>query len=141
MSTVNFTTTEKLSIKLKKLAAEYNLDFNANDDTIIERRLSNAYEAIVSVLVPRGLTLVQISTWRRGEEFQLDIATFWYCKDCGWGGKDQDGVDWTTVFNRVKELDTVAIINNDGELLSRTTTSAAVGMDLIAINDSLGIRH
>lgn len=101
------------------------------------QRLNEAYNAIEGALIPRGLSVVQISTWARGEEFQLDIATYWYAKDSGWGGKLVDEVDWTKVFDRTKKLSTVAIINNDGVLLS-AGHGVAVGMDLMDINENLG---
>lgn len=108
------------------------------DSVVALRRLENAYNAIMGALLQRGLTSVQISTWARGEEFQLDIATFWYCKDSGWGGKDIDEVDWTKVFDRSKELKTVAVVSNNNVLLL-SGTAVAEGQDLLSSNESLGI--
>lgn len=136
--TVGFTTTTILEEKIKKLAADNNLELESEDSTVAARRLQEAYDVIRSVLLSRGLTLVQISTWQRGEEFQLDIATFWYCKDSGWGGKIIDEVDWTTVFNRLEELKTVSVMDSDGVLLLKSGV-VAVGMNLLDINANLGI--
>lgn len=108
------------------------------DSSIALRRLENSYEEILGALMDRGLSVVEISTWARGEEFQLDIAIFWYAKDSGWGGKLVDEVDWTKVFDRREELKTVAIINNDGALLL-SGKAVAAGQDLIATNEALGI--
>ena len=111
------------------------------DNIIAARRLDEAYNAIESALIPRGLTRVQVSTWARGEEFQLDIATYWYCKDSGWGGKMVDEKDWTTVFDRRKELMDISVIDNDGTLLLDSKSKVALVMDLSAINKNLGITH
>lgn len=110
-----------------------------NDEAIAQRRLEEAYNEIMSKLIARGLTATQVSTWVRGEEFQLDIATFWLAKDYGWGGRDEDEIDWTKVFDRRAELDTVAVVNNDDELLL-SGKGIAVGMDLLDINETLGYR-
>ncbi len=108
------------------------------DEVLATRRLEQAYDDIQGVLMSRGLTAVQVSTWQRGEEFQLDIATFWYAKDCGWGGKIVDEVDWTRVFDRREELKTVAILDNTGTLLVKSGVVAS-GLNLIDINANLGI--
>ena len=137
--TIHFTTIVSFTEKIKKLAADHNLDFATADTTIATRRLENAYDIIEAILVPRGLTPVQISTWSRGEEFQLDIATFWFCKDSGWGGKLEGEADWTTVFNREKELKSVAILDSTGVVLASGSSAVAEGMNLLDINASLGI--
>lgn len=139
MSTVNFTTTEKFRTKLAKLAADHNMEFTPGDVEVLTRRLSDAYNEIASIMIGRGLSVVQISTWARGEEYQLDIATFWYAKDSGWGGKDFEEKDWTTIFDRRKELKTVAVLDNSGSVLSPGSGTVAVGMDLLAKNAALGI--
>ena len=105
----------------------------------LERRLESAYDIIQGVLMARGLTNVQISTWQRGEEFQLDIATYWYCKDEGWGGKLAEERDWVAVFNREKELMTVPVVTNEGVLLLGGAGIVADGINLIDQNANLGI--
>lgn len=105
----------------------------------ILRRLESAYDIIQGALMMRGLTPVQVSTWQRGEEFQLDIATYWYGRDEGWGGKKDDERDWLTVFNREKELKDVPVIDNTGVILLKGVGIVADGVDLITINANLGI--
>lgn len=139
MKTVNFTTVEKLRDKLAKLAANHQLEFNEVDNTRIEARLRDAYNEIVGILTVRGLNMIQISTWARGEEFQLDIATFWFCKDSAWGARILDEKDWTKPFDRREELKTIPIISNDGTLLARATGAVAEGLDLLEVNKNLGI--
>lgn len=108
------------------------------DNIIAARRLTNAYNVILGVLMARGLTKVQVDTWARGEEYQLDIATYWYCKDSGWGGKIVDEVDWTKVFDREKELKEITLISTTNELLLKGKV-VALAMDLLEINANLGI--
>jgi hypothetical protein len=105
----------------------------------LARRLENAYDIIEGALLSRGLTVVQISTWARGEEFQLDLATYWYGKDEGWGGRFEDESDWIAVFNREKELETIPIVSNDGVLLASGAGIVAEGIDMIKTNAALGI--
>lgn len=137
----HFTSTSMFELKLAKLAADNNLEFDNSDKVMTYMRLEAAYQAIEGALIPRGLTRVQISTWSRGEEFQLDIATYWYCKDSGWGGKMEGEVDWTTVFNRIKELEKISIVDNDGILLLNGTGPVALVMDLLDINNKLNISY
>ena len=111
------------------------------DSVVAARRLDQAYNIIEGALLTRGLTTVQISTWCRGEEFQLDIATYWYAKDCGWGGKLVEEVDWTTVFNREGELATVPIVNNTGVLLLAGKEPVGLAMDFMQINEDKGISY
>lgn len=139
---VHFTTLEAMQQKVAKLAADNKLEFDVNDTAVLTRRLDQAFHIIETVLIARGLSAVQISTWSRGEEFQLDIATFWYGKDSGWGGKLIEEKDWLKVFNRETELIVVPVVSNDGVLLVGGVGEAvAVGMDLMAINQGLGITH
>ena len=111
------------------------------DKDVAQRRLESAYDIIEGALLTRALTTVQISTWARGEEYQLDIAMYFYCKDSGWGGKLAEETDWTTVFDRRKEPVEIPIVSNDGVLLSKSGKAVASGMDLEAINESLGISY
>jgi hypothetical protein len=104
----------------------------------ILRRLESAYDIIQGVLMKRGLTDVQISTWQRGEEFQLDIATYWYGRDSGWAGKADEERDWLLVFNREKELTDVPIVDNTGVLLESGKGVVAEGINLINENEKLG---
>jgi hypothetical protein len=127
--------------KLKKLAADHEMEFGKVDENVLVRRLENAYEIIKGALLTRGLTVIQISTWARGEEFQLDLATYWYAKDCGWGAKEKDEVDWTTVFNREEELMTVPLVSNDDVLMGPGKGTVASGMQLLDINADLGIDY
>lgn len=113
MSTVGFTTTDKLEAKVKKLGAQHNLVLTGVDSTIALRRLENAYEIVIGALVNRGLTKAEADTWRRGEEFQLDIATYWYGCDSGWLRMQRDERDWLKVFNREAELATVVLLKAD----------------------------
>ncbi len=139
MATSHFTTTEKFRKKLGKLASDNQMQFSEVDDTVLACRLEDAYNIIEGYLLQRGLSLVSISTWARGEEYQLDIATYWYAKDSGWGGKSIEEHDWTKVFNREKELAVVAIVNNDGELLASSMNKGfAKGFNLVDKNESLG---
>jgi len=140
-TTVHFTTLEKLQRKISKLATDNNLVFNANDVEALTHRLESAYNEIEAVLMQRGLTEVQISTWRRGEEYQLDIATYWYAKDCGWGGKQIEDKDWTKVFNRAAELEKITIVSNGGVIMARNKGPVAKFMDIKAANENLGIYH
>lgn len=135
---IGFTTAEKLYEKIKKLGSDNNMELQAPDENEVTRRLNDSYNMIVAKLVNRGLTLIEVSTWVRGEEYQLDIALYWYAKASGWGGKIDGEVDWTTVFNRIDELDTIAILNSSGEVLLKDNKRFAVGMNLIEANNLLG---
>jgi hypothetical protein len=139
MATIHFTTTDKFKEKLSKLAANNNLTFESEDVKRLEQRLTEAYNEIEGALLVRGLSVMQISTWKRGEEFQLDIATYWYAKDCAWGGKAFEEKDWTKVFDRRMELTKVPIVSNDGVVLSKATGAFAEGLNLLDVNASLGI--
>jgi len=119
-------------------------EYEINNTTVgrgeaILRRLENAYDIIEGALLSRGLTVVQISTWARGEEFQLDLATYWYGKDEGWGGQLMEERDWLGVFNREKELETIPIVSNDGVLLASGAGIVAQGIDMLEGNANLGI--
>ena len=140
MAYVKYTTTERFQEKLAKLSSDNKLDFTTEDTNVLQRRLVNAYNIIFGVLVSRGLTEIQISTWIRGEEFQLDIATYWYAKDSGWGGKSYDEKDWTKVFNREKELSIIAVISNEGLVLVKGFGTVTSGLNLLEINEALGYR-
>lgn len=109
------------------------------DNIIARRRLDQAYNAIEAILIGRSLTRLQLSIWARGEEFQLDIATYWYCKDSGWGGKLVDEKDWTKVFDRISELEKMTIIDNNGNILLQGKGPVAKVIDLISANTNLGI--
>jgi hypothetical protein len=113
LSIIGFTATTKFEAKLGLLMGS-----GVVDSTAAARRLQNAYDTIVSRLVERGLSLAVVNTWKRGEEFQLDIATYWYGCDKGWMRQQRDEKDWLTVFNREKELATVPLIKTDFTSLS-----------------------
>lgn len=115
MSTVGFASTDLLEAKLKKVAADHNLVMKAADSVIALRRLTNAYHIIIGRLVERGLTKATIDTWIRGEEFQLDLATYWYGCDSGWKRMQRDERDWLNVFDREEELKTVPLLDEDFE--------------------------
>lgn len=136
MAENNFTTTDKLEDKIKKLASDHRMTLSAQDSIEAARRLTQAYNEILGALLSRGLSKTQIDAWGRGEEFQLDIAIFWYCKDSGWGGKQADEEDWTTVFDRRKELLDIPVVVSDVLVGS---PAVALGMDLIRINEDLEI--
>jgi len=119
-------------------------EYEVSDDVkgrgaAILRRLESAYDIIHGVLLRRGLTTVQISTWQRGEEFQLDIATYWYGRDAGWAGKADEERDWLLVFNREKELNDIPIVDNTGALLDSGKGIVAEGINLIDENAKRGI--
>ena len=139
MADVHFTTAEKLSNKLAKVAADNNLAFEKGEIEILTRRLENAYDIILGALLVRGLTAAQVNTWARGEEFQLDLATYWYGRDAAWGTKTGDEQDWVKHFDRTKELDTVPIVNTSGTLLSSSGKVAAEGVNLLDVNAALGV--
>jgi hypothetical protein len=135
---IHFTTVEKFKDKLQVLANTHGVSFNPQETAELKRRLEEAYNEIEGVLIPRGISRVQISTWARGEEYQLDIATFWFCKSKGWGAKLVEEKDWTKPFDRRTELSTVAVINNDGSVLSGSKNAVAVGIDLQTVNENKG---
>lgn len=134
-----FTTLGDLHSKLKQLAADHQIDFSIANLSQMTKHLQQSYNTIREKLVARGLTFVQVSTWTRGEEYQLDIATYWYARGSGWGGKLEEEKDWVSVFNRVKELDEIAIVNNDGNILLNSKQAVAVHMDLVSINSNLSL--
>jgi hypothetical protein len=140
MATSHFTTTDKLEAVIKRLCGNQNITFDTDELDILVRRLDNAYEIIAGKLMSRGLTEVQISTWRRGEEYQLDLATYWYGRNNGWGQKEEDEKDWILPFNRTDELDSVPIISDSGELLviGNEDKNFAVGVNVCEINETLG---
>ncbi len=140
-TTIHFTTLEIFVQKIKKVAADHEMKLTEVDKDTANRRLENAYDEIEGALMSRSLTVVQISTWARGEEYQLDIAMYFYCKDSGWGGRLEEETDWTTVFDRRKELVKIPIVSNDGVLLSKNAGAVARGMDLEKINENLGISY
>ncbi len=141
ITTSHFTTLEIFIAKIKKIAADHQMELTVVDKDTAQRRLENAYDEIEGALISRGLTVVQISTWARGEEYQLDIGMYFYCKDSGWGGRLEEETDWTTVFDRRKELTKIPIISNDGLLLLKNAGTVASGMNLEQINDNLGISY
>jgi len=139
ITVIHFATLGTFIKKIKKVAADHEMILTEVDKDTAQRRLENSYDEIEGALLSRGLSVVQISTWARGEEYQLDIAMYFYCKDSGWGGRLEEETDWTTVFDRRKELVKLPIISNDGVVLSKSAGAVASGMDLEAINDNLGI--
>ncbi len=135
---VHFTTTEKLTKKLAKVAADLNLEFEKDEVEIITRRLNSAYDIILSALLVRGLTAAQVDLWARGEEYQLDLATYWYGRDAAWGTKSGDEKDWVKHFDRTEELKTVAVVDTSGNLLLGTGVAIAEGINLLDANKALG---
>ena len=113
MPNVGYTNTADFEAKLKKVGADHNLTLNAVDQAIAARRLLDAYKIVVGRLVERGLTKAEADTWNRGEEFQLDIATYWYGADSGWKRMQRDERDWLNVFDREAELETVPLLKAD----------------------------
>jgi hypothetical protein len=141
MSVSHFTTTEKFLNVIKQLCGNQNITFDIIEDEIMLRRLENAYEIIAGKFMTRGLTEVQISTWRRGEEYQLDIATYWYGRNNGWGMKDsEDEKDWLKPFDRTEELESVPVISDSGDLLiiGDADKNFAVGSNMIEVNAAQG---
>ncbi len=136
--TVHFTTITLFEKKLAKVAADNNLDFSAEETVIYTRRLENAYNIILGALRSRGLSVANVNLWARGEEFQLDIATYWYGRDAGWGSKGDDEKDWVKVFDREEELATVSILDTSGNVLSKGGGIAAEGINLLDANAALG---
>jgi len=122
MADVGFTTTAKLDAKLQLLLAGNHVV----DTTTSARRLAQAYNIILSRLIERGLAKASIDTWLRGEEFQLDIATYWYGCDKGWLRQQRDEKDWLSVFNREEELTTVPLVKTDFTSISTDDVVAVV---------------
>ncbi len=139
MATIGFTTDELFQAAIKKLAADNNMTLEIADKVIATRLLTDSYNHIIGVLVTRGLTKVQADTWSRGAEFQLAIGLFWYGRQCGWGSRHDEDRDWMKPFDRRKELEDIAILNDAGGILLAGKSAFAVGMDLIAFNEALGI--
>lgn len=137
-TTIHFTTVEKFKDKIKVLVTSHDLKLDNSETTELRRRLSESYNEIEGALLARGISAVEISTWARGEEFQLDIATYWYCRSKGWGAKNTDEQDWVKPFDRRAELQTVAIVSNDSILLAGSKNAVALGMDLRDINRNKG---
>jgi hypothetical protein len=132
-TTLHFTTLEKFQDRISKLLANHSLVINATDTSIMTDRLNYAYNAIEDALMARGLTAVQISTWKRGEEYQLDIATYFYILDCGVFKNTEGEEDWVKAFDRREELKVVTVISNDDVLLIKSIGFAS-GVDLQTIN-------
>ncbi len=139
MATVGYADDAVFQAAIKKLAADNNLVMPAEDVTISTRILTDAYNHILGVLVTRGLTKAQADTWARGAEFQYAIALYWYGRQCGWGGRHDEDKDWIKPFDRRKELEETAVLDASGGVLLEGKLAFAVGMDLIAMNESLGI--
>lgn len=76
-------------------------------DEIITRSNDSAYQDIVGVLLGRGYTMSQISTWDRREEFNRDIGMFWALTR-GMGAHDYSDIH-IMKLDRRKELQTVAL--------------------------------
>lgn len=126
MSVIGFADTADLEAKVAKVAADHNMTLNAVDSAVAARRLASAYQIVLGALIDRGLSKAQADTWARGEEFQLDIATYWYGCDSGWNRMQRDDQDWLRVFNREEELATVKLLDADGEPLGESGVAAAV---------------
>jgi len=133
-----FTTIDSFSQKLSAVAADHNIEWNSDNTTIMVRRLQQSYSEILDALMGRGLTGAQVDSWRRGEEYQLDIATFWYGRDYGWGSKVEEERDWIKVFDRRAELRTMSIFGTDGSLLTGNDKTFGLAFDLETINSNLG---
>ncbi len=138
MGANHFTTTEKLAAKLAKVAADNKLAFSAAEIVIYTRRLESAYDIILGALRARGLSAANVDLWQRGEEFQLDIATYWYGRDAGWGSRSDDEKDWLKVFDREEELATATILDMSGNMLLKGGKIAAEGINLLDANAALG---
>lgn len=126
MSVIGFADTADLEAKVAKVAADHNMTLNAVDSAVAARRLASAYQIVLGALIDRGLSKAQADTWARGEEFQLDIATYWYGCDSGWNRMQRDDQDWLRVFNREEELATVKLLDADGEPLGESGVAVAV---------------
>jgi hypothetical protein len=126
MSVIGFADTADLEAKVAKVAADHNMTLNAVDSAVAARRLASAYQIVLGALIDRGLSKAQADTWARGEEFQLDIATYWYGCDSGWNRMQRDDQDWLRVFKREEELATVKLLDADGEPLGESGVAAAV---------------
>jgi hypothetical protein len=138
MISINFTTDDRFYNRIKKIAGEQKTQLSDIDKEAALLALNTAYQDIVGVLTARGLSAVEISSWARGEEFQLDIATYWYGRVSGWSTTNEGDRDWLTVFDRRQELNNIAIIDNSGEVLVGSKSGFAVGMNLLDAERDIG---
>lgn len=77
-------------------------------DVIVRDSNRSAYNEIVGVLLGRGFTLSQITSWARGAEFETDIGLFW----CAIKGGGLEGYDdkFINRLDRRKELKEVDVV-------------------------------
>lgn len=125
--------------EVARLCTAYNQEWDPKDIVIIDRCTQAAYNTIVSVLVGRGFTLVQINTWNQREDYQHDIALCWALKKIGFQrGDEQDFVD---DFCRADELAEVNLVDDSGGDIEPATEPEEpfVSFDLEQINEDLDI--
>ncbi len=133
-----FITDAQLKTKLAsnlKVADETTLP--AGWDGIITDSNSSAYQDIVSHLLNRGFTSVQINQWDRGAEFESDIGLFWcLVKGAGLHGNDPTFIN---KLDRRAELDTVSVTIG-GEIVLPGGSSGEVGYGRLDTTDDLFTR-
>lgn len=140
-TTWGYSTLGALVAKLEKLSADNNITFDLSDQARMFQRLKDSYNEIMTILMGRGLTEVQVSTFGRGAEFQLDIATYWYGRDSGWGTRLEEERDWIKVFDRRDELRDMTILDNSNNLLTKGKQGYAQTFDLTSKNKDAGVYH
>jgi len=113
-TTIGFTDTDTFAAHLKRAHAG-NLELSAEETAVANRRLQDAYNAILAALVKRGVSKTNIDLWVQGEEFQLDIAAYLYFVNSAQlrGGQGK-GADWLDRFDRRDELADVTLVKSDG---------------------------
>ena len=116
MAVIGWIEESEVTALLKAVLMDHHMDLEAADSTvIITQRTEHAYQEVRTRLVGRGYTAAQIDTWARREEYQRDIAV-WYCiQDKRFRLNDEQ--DWSVFYNRVEELDTLELIDDDGALI------------------------
>ena len=102
--------------------------------TVLGERNTAAYNTIIGALVKRGCSKTQADTWVDGKAFQLDIAFYWLMSDLGWYKGSELEHDDLAKYNRVAELETVELLDSDGDQLA--TTTSGFGIRSVDLNDA-----
>lgn len=146
MSVVGWVDTDAVKRRVMRITSAYNEDLRSEDSTTLTEKTLDAYYALISTLVKRGFTKIQLDEWAQRGEYQRDLAAYYYLISVGYQKNDEQ--DWIDKLNRLAELraedddgEERSIIKTDStEIVPAGEPTGIYGMvDLEQTNENLDI--
>ena len=139
MATIEWIDDDTVKRRVRRLTTAYDDDFSVEDQAILEEKTLDAYHDIAAVLIERGFTAAQILTWAQREEYQRDIAAYYFLLAVGFRRGDKES--WIEEFKRLEELEDKALVTDalakiDPEVIPDGPFRV---VDIEAINEALEI--